>query len=204
MTHNDFAHTRWTLHMLVTVSGPPGAGKSSTVRAIAERFDLEHISGGDIFRELAAESGLSAVEFNARAEDDPEIDRDLDRRLASVARERDDVLLESRLAGWLAGDAADLRLWLDAPLGVRAARIADREGKSLTVARSETERRETSEAHRYAEYYDIDIGDRSIYDLTLNTARWSPDAVTAIVTTAVEAYTPATDEGAVTVPGFTG
>ena len=74
MTHNDFAHTRWTLHMLVTVSGPPGAGKSSTVSAIAEQFGLEHISGGDIFRELAAESGLSAVEFNARAEDDPEIE----------------------------------------------------------------------------------------------------------------------------------
>ena len=204
MTHNDFAHTRWTLHMLVTVSGPPGAGKSSTVSAIAEQFDLEHISGGDIFRELAAESGLSAVEFNARAEDDPEIDRDLDRRLAAVARERDDVLLESRLAGWLAGDAADLRLWLDAPLAVRAARIADREEKALAVARAETEQRETSEAHRYDTYYGIDIGDRSIYDLTLNTARWGPAAVTAIVTTAVDAYAPAADEGAVAVPGFTG
>jgi hypothetical protein len=31
-----------------------------------------------------------------------------------------------------------------------------------------------------------------------------PAAVTAIVTTAVDAYAPAADEGAVAVPGFTG
>ncbi|MFD1598978.1 (d)CMP kinase [Halobellus rarus] len=187
--------------MLLTVSGPPGAGKSTTVSALADAFDLEHVSGGDIFRELAEERGMSAVEFNRLAEEDDQIDRDLDRRLRSVALERDDVLLESRLAGWLAGDAADLRLWLDAPIEVRAARIAEREDKSAETALEETRAREESEALRYREYYNIDIADLSIYDVALNTARWSETDVPDILTAAVRAYDPIADEGKYPVEG---
>ena len=50
--------------MLVTVSGPAGSGKSTTAAGIAEAFGLDHVSGGDIFRALAAERGYSPVEFN--------------------------------------------------------------------------------------------------------------------------------------------
>ncbi|ADQ66517.1 AAA family ATPase [Halogeometricum borinquense] len=187
--------------MLLTVSGPPGAGKSTTVATLAEAFGLEHISGGDIFRQLAAERDMTAVEFNKLAEKDDQIDRDLDRRLRTIALERDDVLLESRLAGWLAGDAADIRLWLDAPLDVRAERIAEREDKSLDVAREETRAREESEALRYEEYYNIDITDLGIYDITLNTARWSEEDVPSVLKAAVEAYDPEDDEGKFPVEG---
>lgn len=181
--------------MLLTVSGPPGGGKSTTAAALADYFDLEHVSGGDIFRELAAENDMTLAEFNELAETDDDIDRDLDRRLFEIARERDGIVLESRLSGWLAADQADFRFWLDAPLEARAARIADREGKSVEVAREETREREASETLRYKEYYDIDVTDLSIYDLVVNTARWDPDAILDVLATAVETYDPTTDEG---------
>jgi len=181
--------------MLLTVSGPAGSGKSTTAADIARTLGIEHVSGGDIFRTLAAERGYTPVEFNELAEDDPDIDRDLDRRLREIALERDDLVLESRLAGWLAGDEADFRFWLDAPLSVRAARVADREDKSVEVAREETVRRERSEAKRYEAYYGIDIADLSIYDVALNTARWGPEHVRTVLTTAVEAYDTDADEG---------
>ena len=187
--------------MLVTVSGPPGSGKSTNAAALAEAFELDHVSGGDIFRELAAERGYSPVAFNELAEDDDQIDQDLDARLREIAVEDDDVVLESRLAGWLAGDHADLKIWLDAPLAVRADRIADREEKPTAVAREETERREQSERKRYQEYYNIDIAELSIYDLTYNTARWGPEAVQTVLATAVETYDPAIDEGKMPVEG---
>jgi cytidylate kinase len=181
--------------MLITVSGPPGSGKSTTASKLAEAFGLEHISGGDIFRELADERGYTPLEFNKLAEEDDQIDRDLDRRLRSVAVDRDDVVLESRLAGWLAGDHADFRVWLDAPLDVRAERVADREGKPVSEAREESAARQSSEADRYEEYYGIDITDLTIYDLSINTARWDADAVLDMLVTAVEDYDPETDEG---------
>jgi cytidylate kinase len=187
--------------MLLTVSGPAGSGKSTTAAELAATFDLEHVSGGDIFRDLAAERGYTPVEFNELAEEDDQIDRDLDRRLYDIAHEGDDLVLESRLAGWLAGDAADFRFWLDAPVAVRAARIADREEKPLDVAREETSRREASEALRYEQYYGIDIDDLHIYDAVLNTARWGPAGVLSILSTAVESYRDADDEGTYPVEG---
>ena len=181
--------------MLVTVSGPAGSGKSTFAAALAEELGYEHVSGGDIFRSLADERGCSLVEFNRLAEEDDEVDRDLDRRLRDIARDRDDVVLESRLSGWMAGEHADIKVWLDAPLDVRIDRIADREDTDLETARAETVERADSEARRYREYYGIDIEDRSIYDLVLNTARWDPDGELEIVLAAVEAYDPAVDEG---------
>ncbi|MCU4741478.1 AAA family ATPase [Halobacteria archaeon AArc-m2/3/4] len=181
--------------MLLTVSGPPGSGKSTTAALLADTFDLEHVSGGDIFRQLADERDYTPLEFNKLAEENEEIDRDLDRRLREIARERDDLVLESRLAGWLAGEHADFRFWLDAPASVRGERIADREDKDPDRATEETRAREASEAQRYQEYYGIDIEDLKIYDLSVNTARWEPDAVLDMLVTAVEEYDAAGDEG---------
>ncbi|GKZ12826.1 cytidylate kinase [Haladaptatus sp. W1] len=189
--------------MLLTVSGPPGSGKSTTAQGLADAFGLEHVSGGDIFRELAAERDLTPLEFNKLAEEDEEIDLDLDRRLREIATEEDDIVLESRLAGWLAGEHADFRIWLDAPLDVRAARIADREDKTEKQAATETRARAGSEAQRYEEYYGIDITDLTIYDLSINTARWNPDDVLAMLTTAVENYEPDSDEGKYPITGVT-
>ncbi|GAA0310970.1 (d)CMP kinase [Halarchaeum salinum] len=181
--------------MLVTISGPPGSGKSTVASTLADHLDYEHISGGDIFRGLADERGLTLEEFNELAEEDPQIDKELDKQLRETARERDDVVLESRLAGWMAGEYADIKIWLDAPLGTRCRRIAEREGKTPAAARKETEKREASENARYAQYYDIDFDDLTIYDLSVNTARWGPDEVTDIVLYAVDSYVPSQDEG---------
>ncbi|PSP15508.1 cytidylate kinase [Halobacteriales archaeon QH_10_67_13] len=187
--------------MLITVSGPAGSGKSTLAAALADRLDYEHVSGGDIFRTIAAERDLTPVELNRTAEVDDQIDRDLDRRLRNLAREREDLVLESRLAGWMAGEYADLRLWLDAPFDVRVERIANREAKSLEQARSETESRADSERRRYREYYDIDVTDLTIYDLIVDTARWGPEKTTAFVLRAIESYDPDADEGQTPVAG---
>lgn len=188
--------------MLLTVSGPPGGGKTTTAVALADRLGLEHISGGDIFRSVASDRGLSVIELNELAESDQSIDLELDRRLQSIAAERDDVVLESRLAGWLAGDAADFRFWLDAPIEVRSARIAEREGGDPSAIAEETRAREDSEEKRYREYYDIEIGDRSIYDLVITTSRWDPETVTDLLVEAVERHAVATDEGKRSVPSI--
>lgn len=181
--------------MLITISGPAGSGKSTAAKALASSLGYEHVSGGDIFRELAEERGMTPLELNRHAEEDDQIDRDLDRRLRQIAAQRDDLVLESRLAGWMAGEHADFRIWLDAPLDVRARRIAEREEKSRELAGEETKERSESEARRYEDYYGIDISDLSIYDLVLNTSRLDPDGVVSAIETVVGAYNPEGDEG---------
>jgi cytidylate kinase len=187
--------------MLITVSGLAGVGKSTFAAGLADALGYEHVSGGDVFRALADERGMTLVELNRAAEEDDEIDRDLDRRLRSIAHEREDVVLESRLAGWMAGEHADFRVWLDAPFSVRVRRIAEREDKPVAEAREETRARADSEARRYREYYGIDIEDTSIYDITLNTARLTPAGEIATVRAMLDAYDPEHDEGKLPVEG---
>ena len=184
-------------NLFITVSGPPGCGASTVTEGLAEALDCGFISGGEVFRELAEDQGMSLSQLIAQADASDELDRQLDRRLQSIAETwgaaNKGFVLESRLAGWLAGNRADLRVWLDAPDEVRADRIADRE-----ETEAEMRVREVSEAGRYDSYYGIDLDDLSIYDLVINTARWSKEDVIGIVLDAVERYDPEHDEGAFT------
>ncbi|MFP4175204.1 MAG: (d)CMP kinase [Halobacteriales archaeon] len=171
--------------MRVTVSGPPGSGTTTLAEALSSRFDLEHVSSGDVFRAMARERGVSLAEFGRIAEKDPEIDREIDERQREIARERDDLVLEGRLSGWMVEDA-DLRVWLSAPVDVRAERVADREEQTVEEARDEIEEREESEAKRYDEIHGIDIRDLSVYDLVIDTSRWDEEGVAEIAAAAAE------------------
>lgn len=169
--------------MRVTVSGLPGSGTTTLAEALSSRFDLEHVSSGDVFRAMARERGVSLAEFGRIAEEDPAIDREIDERQREIAREKDNVVMEGRLSGWMVEDA-DLRVWLAAPLDVRAKRVAEREEQTVEEARDEIEEREQSEAKRYREIHGIDIEDLSVYDLVIDTSHWDEEGVAAVATTA--------------------
>ncbi len=169
---------------VITVGGPHGSGKSSIADRLAEEFDLRRTSAGIIFRRLARERGLSLEEFSRLAEQDKSIDRLLDDRLREEAR-RGNVVIDGQLAASMAGEYADLKVYLTAPLEVRVQRIASRDGRDYDAALQETMIREESERRRYRDYYGIDVDDLSIYDLVLNTEHYSLDEVYEIVSTAV-------------------
>jgi cytidylate kinase len=81
---------------------------------------------------------------------------------------------------------ANLRIWLKAPLDVRAGRIAKRENKPKALAMDETSQREECERERYLKYYDIDIKDLSVYDLIIDSSKWNPEEISEIVQKAVK------------------
>ncbi len=182
-------------NLFITVSGPPGCGATTVCEGLSTALDCGYVSGGDIFRQLADDRGLSLSQLIAKTDETDEIDRALDQRLRTIAEKwgasNKPFVLESRLAGWLAGNRADLRVWLDAPDEVRVDRTRDR-----AEMEAEMRVREVSEAGRYRSYYGIDINDRSFYDLAINTARWSPEATLQMILSAVEEYDPEVDEGA--------
>ncbi|WP_075935985.1 (d)CMP kinase [Halosegnis longus] len=188
-------------NLFITVSGTPGSGVTTLCRGLADALGCGYVSGGELFREIAEERGLSLSQLTARAGESEELDRALDRRLRTIAETwgtaNKGFILESRLAGWLAGNRADLRIWLDAPEEVRLERTEDRDEMA-----AEMQVREAVDAARYESYYGIDIEDRSIYDLALNSARWGESALLGLVLNAVREYDPVADEGEFVVPEF--
>jgi cytidylate kinase len=154
--------------LLITISGLPGSGTTTASRLVADALGLERVPGGEVFRQLAAEAGMSLAEFGVHAQDHPEIDIELDRRLTERAREGGCVI-ESRLAGWLTSRAElpAVRVWIDCSEQIRAERVARRDGTTVEQAMLDNGARAELEHARYLSVYDIDLNDRSTYDLVL-------------------------------------
>ncbi|MGI8940188.1 MAG: (d)CMP kinase [Iamia sp.] len=174
--------------VLLTLSGLPGSGTSTLARTLASTLGLDHVDGGQVFRSLAAEHGLGLAEFGARAETDPAIDIELDARLARQGAQGD-VVLESRLAGWIAANEGlpALKVWVACDPDERARRVAAREGSDPARARAQNDGREASEAERYRAYYGIDIADLAPYDLVLDSTATSVETLTGQVLERVRA-----------------
>jgi predicted cytidylate kinase len=162
--------------VLITISGLPGSGKTTVARLVAKALGLEHVYAGDIFRRQAEAHGMSLQEYVRRAETNHSIDRALDEQMRRRAAQGNAVL-EGRLAAFMAEEAgvSALRVFLDADEGVRAARIAGREGGDAAARQRETQVREASDARRYQEIYGVDYHDRSKYDLVLATDGRTPE-----------------------------
>ncbi|MCQ2084757.1 MAG: RNA-guided pseudouridylation complex pseudouridine synthase subunit Cbf5 [archaeon] len=165
--------------MRITISGQPGTGKTTLCGKLSEALGLKAVVFGQVFRQLAAEKGMTLVELGALAEKDPQIDADIDAKIVETARNSPDIILESRLSAYMLtrNGIPALRVYLTASPEVRFARIGLREDKEIQRALEETAAREASEAKRYMMYYNIDITDRSVYDLIVDTDNLTPDEV---------------------------
>jgi predicted cytidylate kinase len=168
--------------MTVTISGPPGSGKTTVGRLVAGIMSLPFKSTGEAFRAIAVGRGLTLAELGALAETDHSIDRELDAGIVATLR-AGPIVLEGRLAGHLCvrNSLPAFKVWIDAPVEVRAFRIAGREGKVADAVASEMRARERSERMRYKEIYGIDFGDTSVYDLVLDSRSETPEALAAKV-----------------------
>jgi cytidylate kinase len=162
--------------LLITVSGPPGSGTTTASRRVARALAVELLPGGEVFRAMAAERGMTLATFGAYAAEHPEVDVELDTRLAARAR-KGEVVIESRLGGWIAhhDGLQAVKTWIDCDPRVRAGRVAGREGISLDRALAENATRQRVERERYLAVYGLDIDDLSIYDLVLDSGELSPD-----------------------------
>jgi len=169
--------------MIVVIGGPPGSGKTTAAELYGRTRGAVLISGGKLFREMAAEHGMDVVAFSAHAEKHHEVDRQLDEIVLAAVRRAAlggrDAVVDGRIQAHLLA-RANVRAFsvlVSAPLDVRAKRIAEREGKSEKAALGEILRRERSERERYRAIYDIDLEDVSVYHLELDSTELSPASI---------------------------
>lgn len=160
----------------VTIGGLPGSGTTTACRLLENELPLRTVYAGQIFRDMAKEKGMGLAAFSRWCEDNPDVDRELDARVLDALNE-DNVIVEARLSGWIAHkhDLPTFKVWLTAPVEVRAKRIGNREETDLATTMREMREREFSEAKRYRDLYGADLSDLTIYDQVLDTRNLTPE-----------------------------
>ncbi len=162
----------------ITISGTPGSGKSTVASILHEKTDLKYVYSGLIFRELAQKHNMSLSDFGKYCEKNPKIDKELDERQVEILK-KGNVILEGRLAGWMAykNNIPAFKVMLDADVNTRVKRIIKREDGDFEEKKEEMIERENSEAIRYRKYYNIDLNDKSIYDIVIDTSEKTPESI---------------------------
>lgn len=174
--------------ILITISGPAGSGKSHCACRLAELYGIPYHSAGSIFRKMALEKGVSLEEFSKMAAQNPEIDREIDRRTSELAR-KGGLILEGRLVSFFSLTSLHkISLYLTAPFEERVRRIAKREGISLKESEVITRTREEEEHKRYLSIYGLDVNNLSGYDFVISTSLWDTESIVTLLKAIVDIY----------------
>lgn len=174
---------------IITISGKPGSGKSSTADRVAEMLGYSRYSSGDLVRTYIRKKKMTLAEFNERAEASPSLDHEIDAELRKL-RDQNDIVIDSRLGFYwipesfkvyldLDKDVSIARIYKDASLN--SLRSDAGEGKSMYDVMEEVDTRIQSERRRYKALYGINPYSHANFDLIIDTSRHSPQTVALTV-----------------------
>lgn len=148
---------------------------------LAQRLGVRRVSVGDIYRAIAADRGMTALQLNLHAELDDEIDRYVDQLQAEIAASGEQLVVDSRLAWHFFTDALKVHLVTDPTTAAR--RVLTRPANdveryaSVEEARTRLAIRSESERVRFIARYGADKSRLRNYDLVVDTTRAPPDQV---------------------------
>lgn len=165
---------------IICIGGLVGSGKDTVADLVAKKLGFNRVKLS--FKDAAKKMGISLMEYHAYVEKDLTIDREFDKMVVKEARKIDSVI-STWLGAWLIPEAK-LRVWLDASPRVRAERIAKRDEMSLRQAMKHVHERDNHNRGRYLALYGIDILDHSIFDMEINSEKFTPEQIADIVVAA--------------------
>jgi cytidylate kinase len=165
----------------VVLNGDLGSGKSTVSVLLAQRLGIRRISVGDLYREMAKQRGMTALQLNLHAELDDKIDFYVDRLQSDIAASGEQLIVDSRLAWFFFHDALKVHLVTDPT--VAAHRVLSRPGdtvesySSIEEAKERLASRGESERARFLSRYGADKARLRNYDLVCDSTRATPDQI---------------------------
>jgi cytidylate kinase len=175
---------------IITISGKPGSGKSSTADKVAEMLNYTRHSSGNMVRSLLSRKGMTLAEYNIAASDDHSLDEKIDVLLRNL-RTKNDIVVDSRLGFYWIPES--FKVYLDLDIQVATVRIfkdaVSNNGRtkggelanSLDVVAKQVRTRMEIEQQRFKNLYGIDPYNPEHFDLVIDTSRHSPQTVALTV-----------------------
>ena len=171
--------------MIISITGPPGSGKSTVGKILMERLNLKRYYMGDIMRSVAKEKGMSLEELGKICETDETVDKEIDQYQEKLGKTQDDFVVEGRTSYFFIPHS--IKVFIDVDIDVAAKRIFNQKSRvdraeknygSIDELKESIKTRMSCERLRYEKYYGIkDCYDKSQFDLVIDSTNLSPDEI---------------------------
>jgi len=170
----------------ISLSGPPGSGKSSVMKKLIDVLGAQTADVGQIFRQRAVDAGMTIDEYDRYIEQHPEDDIQMEKDFCAMLSEATDpVVVSWRLAFLFEEELPNLvTIWLDVSENEGARRIyrddrGNQEKKYLSAsdAKETNARRMIGFRNRFEKIYHVDFTDLTHYDIVIDTTEMNQDEV---------------------------
>ncbi len=166
--------------VVIAVSGPPGAGTSTVAKMLAEKLGVKYFSPGQYMKNQtegneteAAFKGWEDEELSSES-----FHNDIDEMQREIA-EKGDVVIDGKLSVHMLEEQADIKVFLDAPLKVRARRSAGRDKMDFKEALETLEKRQEEEVKNWRDMYGFHYIEKQkdSADIVVDTSENLPDEI---------------------------
>ena len=176
------------------ISGPPAIGKTTVAQGLAEEFNLNHLSGGDILKEMAEAEGFSShgddwwdtqdgMNFLEKRKINTDFDKKVDEKLQELFHQGN-VVITSYTLPWLVNDG--IKLWLSGSFVNSARRMKARDNVTELDALEVVKKRFDENKEIYKSLYNFEFGqDLSVFDKIINTDDLNAEQVLKIAKSTV-------------------
>lgn len=172
--------------MKITISGHPGAGKSTIGQMLSEEYNIPFFSVGDLRGEFAKRRGMTIDELNSLGKEDSRTDIDADEYQKRWAEEIDSFILDGRLSYYIIPQT--IRVFLEVAPEIGAQRIFSNprgdEKRCETVEKQIRMNLErcVSDRERYSKIYGIeDCYNEDNFDIVIDTTTKNPQEVFSLI-----------------------
>lgn len=171
--------------MILTLTGLPGAGKSTIAKLLSERLNMPWHSMGDLRGKLARERGLTIDELNTLGETEAFTDKDVDAYQTKLGKTQDNFIVDGRLSWHFIPHSLKIFLDIDEDEAARRIFRAAKQGlrkdekpyASVEEVKERVKARIASDQKRYQKYYGLDYLNRSHYNLVIDTTTLTPEQI---------------------------
>ncbi|MDP3245314.1 MAG: cytidylate kinase family protein [bacterium] len=171
--------------MIITISGMPGAGKSTIGRLLAKKLGYKFYSMGGLRGEMAKSRGLTIDELNKLGESQEWTDKKVDEYQRELGKNNDNFVIDGWISFYFIPHSFKLFFAVNQKVGAerifKDQRDDEKKVDSAKAMEKMLKARVKQTDKRYHKYYNVSFQDKKNFDLIIDTTKITPQQGVEII-----------------------